>query len=660
MRRFTVWLWAFFFVAGGAYAQPATMMQEGLLFDADGVPLADRHTLDFALFDAPIGGVPLWFETHDVDLFEGYYAARLGAQRPLPDAALAEPQLFLQITIDGGQPLAPRTELASVPWALRARVAQNVTGDITPSSITVGGREVIDGAGTWRGDPTGLRGANCFDATGDVNGDGNIDLADCVGEAGDNGSPDTPQQVRTKLLTVDGAGSGIDADRVDGMQAGQFMRADANTGTTGSLSVIGKVSLADGRIVGEVAAGAAFLGVNRAAVNGEVGLRLSTNGAEDWVLYQSPGDDSLRVLGADLAFNQANPQLLVTRSGQVQVDSLRVERSVLMGSSRIQDQEALVLGNGISADDLADDQASAVLGYAGFGVRHGAMGWYGGLNRFELYDTSPASPADAYDSGTRPYVSLKALDVMATRNVDSTSGYTVGGVAVIDGNGSWVGPRVPNADRLDGLDSADFARANTLAALTARVQALENAGGGGNGNPAMLLEGTTPALFKRYTALGHTAAGGLTSHNNNGYGPSWSHGNTALRGADATGDLERQGALVFTDDGRFNETTHHPNNSIFWGALTFFIRAPAARNVTLDLTVTDSVINLNGAMIHQGAFGHDRRGTMDVPFRQGSNVLSIRSLHHADWSALIVYNRWIRANGLEIDWAAMNAALRGQ
>lgn len=36
------------------------------------------------------------------------------------------------------------------------------------------------------------------------------------GDAGANGSPDTPVQVRDKLLQVDGAGSGLDADTIDG------------------------------------------------------------------------------------------------------------------------------------------------------------------------------------------------------------------------------------------------------------------------------------------------------------------------------------------------------------------------------------------------------------------------------------------------------------
>ena len=34
----------------------------------------------------------------------------------------------------------------------------------------------------------------------------------------------------------DGAGSGLDADRLDGLNSSQFMRTDTNTGTTGQLA----------------------------------------------------------------------------------------------------------------------------------------------------------------------------------------------------------------------------------------------------------------------------------------------------------------------------------------------------------------------------------------------------------------------------------------
>jgi hypothetical protein len=46
----------------------------------------------------------------------------------------------------------------------------------------------------------------------------------CVGPAGQDGSPDTAQQVLDKLMTVDGSGSGLDADALDGIDSSQFIQ----------------------------------------------------------------------------------------------------------------------------------------------------------------------------------------------------------------------------------------------------------------------------------------------------------------------------------------------------------------------------------------------------------------------------------------------------
>jgi hypothetical protein len=51
-----------------------------------------------------------------------------------------------------------------------------------------------------------------------------------TGPQGPAGSPDSASQVLEKLLTVDGAGSGIDSDTVDGKSAGEFLGATANAG----------------------------------------------------------------------------------------------------------------------------------------------------------------------------------------------------------------------------------------------------------------------------------------------------------------------------------------------------------------------------------------------------------------------------------------------
>ncbi|MEN8983774.1 MAG: tail fiber domain-containing protein [Planktotalea arctica] len=87
--------------------------------------------------------------------------------------------------------------------------------------------------------PTGARGlTGATGATGPVG---------PQGPAGANGSPDTAAQVRDKLKTVDGSGSGIDADKLDGLHAGSFARLSGAT-FSGIVTAPNFVSSSDARL----------------------------------------------------------------------------------------------------------------------------------------------------------------------------------------------------------------------------------------------------------------------------------------------------------------------------------------------------------------------------------------------------------------------------
>ena len=468
-------------------------------------------------------------------------------------------------------------------------------------------------------------------------------------------------------IIIDGnggwAGGRVDnANKLDGLDSSQFMRSDANTGTTGNVDVAGKMTSASLKTGASEFNGQLTLsnenlvGLNRLAFNdpGSDGrIEWTGTSAQIYVSTLNNGntDGYLRLRNANNGISLESP--VRTTSSLTVATSLNVAGTSILNNARIQEQESLVLGNGVNAGQVGN-KPSAVLGFAGFGVKHAAMSWYAGAGQFELYDTSPASPNDAYDRGSRPYVSLKGQNLTAAGSIESAGGYTVDGNVVINGSGSWVGSKVSNADKLDGLDSSAFVRSNTTDALSARIAALENKL---NSGPLGLLDGTYPALFKRYAADGHIGGNGIINGSN--YSPSWSNGSTSKRGADGVSDLRRNGALVFTERGRYNSKIYSPTNAVYWGAITFFVKAPTARDVRFDMTISDSVINLNGSMIHQGGMGHYLRRQYSWRFKQGSNIISIRSLHHSDWSALIIYNKWIEEHGLEIDWEAMNNALRG-
>jgi hypothetical protein len=69
------------------------------------------------------------------------------------------------------------------------------------------------------------------------------------GETGASGSPDAPAQVLGKLTTVDGAGSGLDADLLDGVSAGGFV-ADGDSSDGDLSGPFGNLQIQTGKVGG--------------------------------------------------------------------------------------------------------------------------------------------------------------------------------------------------------------------------------------------------------------------------------------------------------------------------------------------------------------------------------------------------------------------------
>lgn len=104
---------------------PQTIDYQGRLADSDGNYLNNVVTVDFLIYDADTGGTVLWTETQDVNCANGVFHVQLGAVTPLPGTLfnIADPWLGLVV---GGETLAPRTEIASVPYAIKAETAYSL------------------------------------------------------------------------------------------------------------------------------------------------------------------------------------------------------------------------------------------------------------------------------------------------------------------------------------------------------------------------------------------------------------------------------------------------------------------------------------------------------------------------------------------------------
>jgi hypothetical protein len=142
-------------------AVPARIVEEGRLLQTDGTPVAGTATFVFTIYDAPTAGNALWTETQTVTLNDGYFSTELGAVTPLPTTIFTGAPRYVGTKVNGDAEMTPRQSTASVPYAF---VADNVTGDITPSTVSVGGRQVIDATGRWVGSTLGGGGSNFMSA----------------------------------------------------------------------------------------------------------------------------------------------------------------------------------------------------------------------------------------------------------------------------------------------------------------------------------------------------------------------------------------------------------------------------------------------------------------------------------------------------------------
>lgn len=141
-----------------AQAVPIQMTHQGRLLNSSGAAETGLHLLTFTLYDAETGGSSQWTETLAVQFNNGYYATILGSDEqnnPLDSSTLKFYPLYLEIAVDQGTPLSPRTVINSVPYSQIAGLSEVSLavdgGSVNASDISIAGQAVIDSTGAWVG-----------------------------------------------------------------------------------------------------------------------------------------------------------------------------------------------------------------------------------------------------------------------------------------------------------------------------------------------------------------------------------------------------------------------------------------------------------------------------------------------------------------------------
>ena len=193
-----------------ASAAPTKLAQQGRVLDGDGAPLEGNFSMVFVLYDAPTDGTALWTEERSADFDAGYYSITLGEQVPLDDLLFTVDSVWLELSI-GGETLAPRQEVVSVPYALRATAAEHVEGGMVDAAeISVDGTVVIDASGSWVGPTPAVGWSDLSDIPADI-ADGDQDEDTLAGLACAEGQ--LPKWDAATSLWV--CGDDIDTDTTD-------------------------------------------------------------------------------------------------------------------------------------------------------------------------------------------------------------------------------------------------------------------------------------------------------------------------------------------------------------------------------------------------------------------------------------------------------------
>lgn len=111
---------------------PRTISYQGILTDGSGNPLPDgSHSMEVRIYREQTGGSVVFSETHSITTEKGIFNVVIGSNTPLPTSMKFDAQYYLAVMVDGGSEMSPRTPMTSVPYALHAAIADELSPNAT-------------------------------------------------------------------------------------------------------------------------------------------------------------------------------------------------------------------------------------------------------------------------------------------------------------------------------------------------------------------------------------------------------------------------------------------------------------------------------------------------------------------------------------------------
>ncbi|MGH8004115.1 MAG: hypothetical protein ACRECJ_05275, partial [Limisphaerales bacterium] len=127
----------------GWAAVPNLINFQGMLRNSSGNPVPNgSYSVEFKIYSAETGGVPLWSETQSVQVENGNLSVVLGSVNSTPDflSVFSGPPYglrWLGLAVNGESEMIPRSQLVSVPFALFAGSVDGAGGGTISSDVDV-------------------------------------------------------------------------------------------------------------------------------------------------------------------------------------------------------------------------------------------------------------------------------------------------------------------------------------------------------------------------------------------------------------------------------------------------------------------------------------------------------------------------------------------
>ncbi|HKE01345.1 MAG TPA: hypothetical protein VKE69_10080 [Planctomycetota bacterium] len=129
-----------------AQAPPNLLHLQAHLSDSAGVALSGPVTVEVRVYDVPVGGAPLWSETHAASALNGVVTLLLGQVAVLPSGLFDGTDRWIALRVGADAEMTPRRLVASVPFARRAATSAALDpGAALPANV-ITSAAVADGA----------------------------------------------------------------------------------------------------------------------------------------------------------------------------------------------------------------------------------------------------------------------------------------------------------------------------------------------------------------------------------------------------------------------------------------------------------------------------------------------------------------------------------